>query len=91
MEITGRVIAKPVSATGTSQRGFWKKAFLVVRYEDGQYPKDLLLSNMKDAEKFESVQIGQTGTFKFDARTRESQNGRWFCDLECWGWNIDPI
>lgn len=91
MEITGKVIAKPASATGTSTRGFWKKAFLVIRYEDGQYPKDVLLYNLKNAEDFERIALGSVGTFKFDAKTKESQNGRWFCELECWSWNISPV
>lgn len=89
MEIRGKVYAKPDSVSGISSRGSWKKAFLVIRYDDGQYPKDILLSSMNKAEEMERVQIGQTGTFKFDARTRMGQSGKWFCDLECWGIEID--
>lgn len=89
MEIRGKVYAKPDSVSGISSRGSWKKAFLVIRYDDGQYPKDILLSSMNKAEEMERVQIGQTGTFKFDARTRMGQNGKWFCELECWGIEID--
>ena len=89
MEIKGKVYAKPESESGTSARGFWKKAYLVIRYEDGQYPKDILLSSMRKADEMEKVQVGQTGTFKFDARVRQSQNGKWFCDLECWSIEMD--
>ena len=88
MEITGKVVNKPDSTTGVSNRGPWKKAYVVVRYEEGQYPKDILLSNMKDAENFERIRIGDKGVFKFDANVRES-NGRFFCDLNCWSWKIE--
>lgn len=89
MEIKGRVIAKPASESGTSARGFWKRAFLVVRYEDGQFPRDILLSSMRKADEMENVREGQTGTFKFDARTRQAASGRWFCELDCWAFDID--
>ena len=89
MEIKGRVIATPRSKTGVSQKGPCKKAFIVVRYEEGQYPKDIVLSNMRKAEDFERIQRGDTGTFKFDAKAREGSNGEWYCDLECWSWTLD--
>lgn len=89
MEIKGKVIAKPASEAGVSSRGPWKKAYLVVRYEEGQYPKDILISSMRKAEEMERVQIGQSGTFKFDARTRQANNGKWYCELECWALDLD--
>lgn len=89
MEIRGKVIAKPASETGMSSRGTWKKAFIVVRYEDGQYPKDILLSSMRKAEDLERVFVGQVGTFKYDARTRQANNGKWYCELECWDVKLD--
>lgn len=89
MEIKGRVIATPSSESGTSSRGPWKKAFIVVRYEEGQYPKDILLYNIKNPESFEQIQAGASGVFKFDAKTRQANNGRWYCELECWSWNLD--
>lgn len=89
MEIKGKVLAKPASEAGVSSRGPWKKAYLVVRYEEGQYPKDILISSMRKAEEMERVRIGQSGTFKFDARTRQANNGKWYCELECWAFDID--
>ena len=89
MEIKGRVIAKPASESGNSARGGWKKAYLVIRYEEGQYPRDILLANMRKADEFENIRVGQSGTFKFDARTKQSSGGKWFCDLECWSWTLD--
>ena len=89
MEIKGRVIAKPASETGVSSKGPWKKAFLVVRYEEGQYPKDIMLSNMRNAEEFERIQVGTSGTFKYDHEVRQSNNGRYYQDIKCWSWNLD--
>lgn len=89
LEVKGRVIAKPASDSGVSSNGIWKKSYLVIRYEDGQYPKDILLSNMRKAEEFERIQAGQTGTFKFDARARLASNGKYYQDLECWSWTLD--
>lgn len=88
MEIKGKVFAKPESKTGVSSRGPWKRAQLVIRYEEGQYPRDILLSNMNKAEEFERIQIGQTGTFKFDGSVREN-NGNYYLDLNCWSWQLD--
>ena len=89
MDIKGKVIEKPSSESGISSRGAWKKAYLVVRYEEGNYPKDILLSNMKKAEDFERIRVGESGVFKFDAKTRKASNGKWYCDLECWSWTLD--
>lgn len=88
MEIKGRVIAKPDTKAGVSSRGPWKRAQIVIRYEEGQYPKDILLSNMNKAEEFEKIRIGQTGTFKFDGSVREA-NGNFYLDLNCWSWKLD--
>lgn len=89
MEIKGKIIAKPVSVSGVSSRGPWKKASLVIRYEEGQYPKDILLTNMNKAEEFEKLQIGQSGTFKFDGSVRQASNGNYYLDLNCWSWTMD--
>lgn len=88
MEIKGRVVAKPAAKTGVSSKGPWRKVFLVIRYEEGQYPKEILLSNMNKAEEFDRIQIGQSGTFKFDSKVQE-RNGNYYIDLNCWSWNIE--
>ena len=87
MEIVGKIIAMPPEKTGTSSRGFWRKVFIVVQYEDGQYPKQIMLSNMNKAEDFAKLRIGQSGKFKFDGNVREN-NGNYFMDLNCWSWEI---
>ena len=88
MEVHGRIIATPQAKSGVSSKGPWKKSFIVIQYEDGQFPKQLLLANMTKAEEFGRLQIGQTGTFKFDGSVREG-NGNYYLDLNCWSWQID--
>lgn len=89
MEITGKVVAKPTAKAGVSSRGPWKKIFLVIEYEGGQYPKQILLSNMNKAEDFDRIRIGDTGTFKFDGSVRAGNNGAYYLDLNCWSWKLD--
>ena len=87
MEVTGKIIAIPKEKSGSSSRGFWRKVFIVVQYEDGQYLRQLMLSNMNRAEDFAKLRIGQTGKFKFDGKVGES-NGNYYLDLNCWAWDI---
>lgn len=86
MEISGRVIEVCPIERGTSSRGPWAKAAVVIRYEDGQFPKDIVLTNLNKAEEFAKLQVGYTGVFKFDAKSHKSNNGKWYCDLNCWSW-----
>lgn len=90
MEIKGKVVAKPAPKSGVSSKGPWKKVFLVIEYEGGQYPKQILLSNMNKAEDFDRIRIGDTGVFKFDGKVQE-RNGNYYLDLNCWSWNIDQV
>ena len=88
MEFKGKVTAVPAPETGVSQRGPWARQTIVLEYESGQYPKSIAISNMKDAENFGKIKVGQTGTFQVDFKTRE-YNGRWLTDINCWSWKLD--
>lgn len=88
MEVKGKITAIPPARSGVSGRGPWKKAFIVVRYEEGDHPKSIMLSNMNKAEEFERLAVGQSGTFKFDCSVREN-NGNFYMDINCWSWQID--
>lgn len=85
MEITGKVVAVPPVQSGMSARGPWKKATVVVEYEGGQYPKRAVLTNLKDAERFGQLRVGEQYKFYFDMEARES-SGKWFQDIKCWKW-----
>ena len=89
MEVTGKVIGcKTESGIAKKTGNPWKKAYIVVQYDGGQYPKQVLLSNMNKAEEFARIRIGDTGTFKFDGKVRESGD-KYYLDLECWSWKIE--
>lgn len=88
MEIKGKVVAVAPIERGVGQRGPWARATVVVEYESGQYPKSIALQNSKEAENFAKIPVGQTGTFKFDCKSRE-YNGKYYNDLNCWSWQLD--
>lgn len=88
MEIKGRVTAVPAPERGVSSKGAWVRQTIVVEYESGQYPKSIAMVNMKDAENFGKIRVGQTGTFKVDFKAREF-NGKFFTDINCWAWTLD--
>lgn len=87
MEIIGKVVAVAPIERGTSQRGPWSRATVVVEYESGQFPKSIALQNSKDAENFARLAVGQTGKFFFDTKTRE-YNGKYYTDINCWKWEV---
>ena len=89
MEVKGKIVAVPPVVTGTSARGPWKKSCAVIEYESGQYPKQIMLTNLNKADEFSKLRVGDTGTFKFDCTVRQANNGNYYQDLNCWSWKID--
>lgn len=68
-----------VSKTGNP----WKKAQLLVeRDPQSQFPKKILLTNMKDAEEFAKIPVGALYDFEFDIESREYQD-KYFSDIKC--------
>jgi len=90
MEVKGKITAIPPAVSGVSSRGPWRKVFIVVEYESGQYPKRILLSNMNKAEEFGRLRIGDVGTFKYDHSVSD-KNGKYFMDTNCWSWTLDSL
>lgn len=87
MEIKGTVVLNNGIERGTSKSGKeWAKASLVVETE-GQYPKKILLTHFKDADKFATLQVGAVGTFSVEIESRE-YNNRWYTEVSCWGWDV---
>lgn len=84
-EVTGKVIAVLPMVSGTSAKGEWKKATVVVEYPDGQYVNRLALENIKNAELFASIPVMTEVTVKFSVQSRES-NGRWFTSANAVSW-----
>ncbi len=89
MEIKGKVVQVLPKEGGTSKSGNqWSRASLIVEVaENPQYPKKIIISNMKNADAFSKIAIGSEVTFKVEIKSREF-NGRWYTEVSCWGWDV---
>lgn len=88
MEITGKIVQVLPMEQGTSAKGPWQKANIIVEYgENPQYMKKVCLSNMKKASEFASLQPGTYGKFFIEVESREHQ-GRWYHNVNCWKWEL---
>lgn len=65
----------------------WEKAEILVETQ-GQYPKKIALSNMKKAQEFAALPIGQAFKFGIDIESRE-YNGRFFTNVTAY--SFEPI
>lgn len=85
MEIKGKVVANLGLQKGTSKAGKeWAKSTVVIEYGD-QYPKKIVLDNLKNAEEFAKLAVGTEGVFHIEVESREF-NGRWYTSASCWKW-----
>lgn len=89
MEIKGTIINVLPLESGVSKTNGnpWSKATIIIE-TDGQYPKKVAMSNMKQAEEFARLPIGAKGTFRIDVESRE-YNGRWFTNVNCFGYELE--
>ena len=85
MEITGRIKTVLPLQQGTSQRGPWSKAIIVIEYQGGNYTNTLALENMAKADEFASLPVGAEFKFWFDPVSRE-YNGRYYTQCNCFNW-----
>lgn len=85
MEITGKIKAVLPLQQGTSARGSWSKATVVIEYQSGNYLNTLALENMGKAEEFSKLSVGSEFRFLFDVTSREYQ-GRYYTQCNCFGW-----
>ena len=85
MEITGRIKTVLPLQQGTSQRGPWSKAIIVIEYQSGNYTNVLALENMAKADEFASLPVGAEFKFWFDPVSRE-YNGRYYTQCNCFNW-----
>lgn len=85
MEITGRIKTVLPLQQGTSQRGPWSKATIVIEYQSGNYTNLLALENMAKAEEFAALPVGAEYTFWFDLTSREYQ-GKYYTQCTCFNW-----
>ena len=69
---------------GVSKAGNeWKKSTLLVEKDpQSQFPKQIALTNMKNAEEFSQLPVGAIYEFEFVIESRE-YNGRCYTDVKC--------
>lgn len=85
MEIKGKIIQNLSLQSGTSKAGkAWSKASILIETE-GQYPKKVVLDNMKNPEEFSKLAVGFVGVFHIEINSNEF-NGRWYTSVNCWKW-----
>lgn len=65
----------------------WEKAEILVETQ-GQYPKKIALSNMKKAQEFAALPVGQAFKFGIDIESRE-YNGKFFTNVTAY--SFEPI
>ena len=85
MEIVGRIKTVLPIVSGTSQRGPWSKATIIIEYQSGSYTNLLALENMAKAEEFAALPVGAEFRFWFDPSSREYQ-GRYYTQCNCFNW-----
>lgn len=90
MELNGKIIkVLPLeSGVGKQSGKEWKRATLIVEYGEGQYPKQVAISNMKNADAFAALAVGTTGTFHIEPTSREF-NGKYYTNVDCWKWEVE--
>ena len=89
MDIKGKVKAVLPLQSGTSAKGEWKRQTVVVEFKDGDYTSCVALDNVKKAEEFGKLNIGDECTFKCNTPTSREYNGRWYTSINCWGWDVE--
>lgn len=89
MDIKGVVKAVLPLQSGTSAKGEWKRQTVVVEFKDGDYTSCVALDNVKKAEDFGKLNIGDECTFKCNTPTSREYNGRWYTSVNCWGWDVE--
>lgn len=89
MQIVGTIVHVLPLESGVSKTNGnpWSKATIVVE-TDGEYPKKVAMSNMKNAEEFAKLPIGARGTFKIEVESKEYK-GRWYSEVRCWAYELE--
>lgn len=88
MEFKAIVVQSLSLDSGTSKNGNpWQKAEILVQSsENPDYPKKVVMWNMKNAQQFHDLVPGTEYIFKVDFESRE-YGGKWYSNIHCYGWN----
>lgn len=83
---TGKIIAAGQVQSGTSQNGTqWSSCEYVIEELNQQYPARAVIQ-VYGSDKLQqfNIQVGEIITAHIGLKARQSKDGRWFNQLDCW-------
>lgn len=86
VKFTGKIIAAGQVQMGTSQYGSqWSSQEFVIEELNEQYPARAVIS-VYGSDKLQqfNIQLGEIITAHIGLKARQSKEGRWFNQLDCW-------
>lgn len=86
VKFTGKIIAAGQVQMGTSQNGTqWSSCEYTIEELNEQYPSRAVIS-VYGSDKLQqfNIQLGEIITSHIGLKARQSKEGRWFNQLDCW-------
>lgn len=86
ISFTGRIIAQGQIQMGTSQKGTqWSSCEYTIEELNQQYPARAVFQ-VFGSDKIQQfgIQVGEIITANIGLKARQSKDGRWFNQLDCW-------
>ena len=86
IKFTGKIIATGQVQMGTSQNGtHWSSCEYTIEELNEQYPARAVIS-VYGSDKLQqfNIQLGEIITAHIGLKARQSKDGRWFNQLDCW-------
>ena len=86
ISFTGRIIAQGQIQMGTSQKGTqWSSCEYTIEELNEQYPSRAVIQ-VYGSDKLQqfNIQLGEIITAHIGLKARQSKEGRWFNQLDCW-------
>ena len=86
IKFTGKIIAAGQVQMGTSQNGTqWSSCEYTIEELNEQYPARAVIS-VYGSDKLQQfgIQVGEIITAHIGLKARQSKEGRWFNQLDCW-------
>ena len=86
VKFTGKIIAVGQVQMGTSQNGTqWSSCEYTIEELNEQYPARAVIS-VYGSDKLQqfNIQLGEIITAHIGLKARQSKDGRWFNQLDCW-------
>ena len=86
VKFTGKIIAVGQVQMGTSQNGTqWSSCEYTIEELNDQYPSRAVIQ-VYGSDKLQqfNIQLGEIITAHIGLKARQSKEGRWFNQLDCW-------